>query len=1008
MRKLSTLFFALLISAFAFGQSAQKLKKVNPAMVKEYRQIDRTGVIEQAINMSHAGTNTSTVPIGTVVTDAVTSIKIGESSNAFTFVVDDNNQITTVPNVGTLGGSVAFIYRQDINACGGTSGDNGKFRYSISTDGGNTWNTGAGTPAGGCYGLGPINPLYSQASRYPNAALFLPPGQATDPSNLAMVYSGPVLTAAGSGWDGNVLGLVTNVTTTPVSAQEVYPFQAGNQYFSYSLTQRVPGEFWYGSWSWDGTNVGSNLIINKGLYDSTTNTVLWSTVTTISPNYSLTFDGNPRRAGLNIAFSPDGTVGHVAFLGDLIGNQDSVYAPCWSTSTDGGNTWSAFQEFDFTRYTNFGLLSAGAGIGNGFIDIDTNTLDTIPVSDMPTTAFNFDMTVDKNGNPHIAAVVGPGTFSNSDGTYTDPGYSIFGSVGYNIFDFTPDSYGDMNMVKLGDQATLRGTFGDQTGTTSDFTTADPWMQASRSPGGEKVFFTWTDSDTTGVGGTDNSTPNLIGAGYDVDLQLITPQVNFTGDDANWASRAIMPKISPVAFYDKAQTHTIPTVIMDIGPPGTSLLNPVDFWYFSDVSFDNSDFTIPAEFFFNCKEMPITGAITQIAPDCGMSDGALAVAASGGVATPYTYEWSNGSSTDSALNLAAGIYSVVVTDSVGCFAAFTYTLNNANAPALTISGSTDITCNGENNGSATVTATGGTGTVTYMWDNGENTATAVSLGAGAHTVTATDANGCSSFISVTITEPSGINLAGSGSTLDCFGDVSGTASASAFGGTGALTYSWSSGQTTPAISGLGGGSYTVYVTDANSCVDSLTVSVSEPAELTNSMTATPNTSVPPTGTLTATPAGGSGTYTVNWTGPDGFTQNNSPFIFGLCGGTYYATITDANGCVKLDSAVIEVSGTGEPCVTNTDGISDELRAGINTMSIVPNPSQGTFEVNLEMQNLDAVTMELIDLSGKQITARKMENALYHRETFNMTHLSAGLYLLKVKTSKGSATRKLVIR
>ena len=125
--------------------------------------------------------------------------KIGEASNAYTFVLPDNNQLSTVSDVGMNGGSVAFIYRQNINQCGGT--DNGLYRYSVSTDGGNSWNVGAATSAGGCYGLGPINPLYTQASRYPNIAMFLPTGAAPDTTNLMMVYTGPVLTAAGSGWD---------------------------------------------------------------------------------------------------------------------------------------------------------------------------------------------------------------------------------------------------------------------------------------------------------------------------------------------------------------------------------------------------------------------------------------------------------------------------------------------------------------------------------------------------------------------------------------------------------------------------------------------------------------------------------------------------------------------------------------------------------------------------------------------------------------------------------------
>ena len=304
--------------------------------------------------------------------------------------------------------------------------------------------------------------------------------------------------------------------------------------------------------------------------------------------------------------------------------------------------------------------------------------------------------------------------------------------------------------------------------------------------------------------------------------------------------------------------------MDIGPPGTSLLNAVSFWYFSNISYNSStDFTNPGQFFYNCKENPIAGNLNITSPDCGLSDGQLVVAPTGGLGT-FSFQWGSnagGATSDTVSNLPADIYVVTITDSVGCTQEETIFLANANAPTLAISASSDITCAGANDGSATVTPTGGAGSETYLWDNGETTATAVSLDPGTHTCTVTDANGCTSFITVEINEPSGIILNASSTGVDCFGDTNGAVAATANGGSGTLTFAWSSGNTGPSVSGLAGGDYTVVVTDANGCQDSTTVTVGEPAAISTTLNANPNTNATPvyTGNVTANPSGGTAPY-----------------------------------------------------------------------------------------------------------------------------------------------------
>ncbi|MBL0051106.1 MAG: SprB repeat-containing protein [Bacteroidetes bacterium] len=135
---------------------------------------------------------------------------------------------------------------------------------------------------------------------------------------------------------------------------------------------------------------------------------------------------------------------------------------------------------------------------------------------------------------------------------------------------------------------------------------------------------------------------------------------------------------------------------------------------------------------------------------GASTGSAAVVASGGTA-PYTYLWSNGKTTASNNGLSAGTYTATVTDSKGCTAKCSYTVTEPSYVVATCSG-TNVNCYGGNNGSASVTASGGTPSYTYMWSNGKTTSSNSNLSAGTYTATVTDANGCTATCSYTVTQP----------------------------------------------------------------------------------------------------------------------------------------------------------------------------------------------------------------------------------------------------------------
>ncbi|NVJ45745.1 MAG: SprB repeat-containing protein, partial [Cytophagia bacterium] len=286
-------------------------------------------------------------------------------------------------------------------------------------------------------------------------------------------------------------------------------------------------------------------------------------------------------------------------------------------------------------------------------------------------------------------------------------------------------------------------------------------------------------------------------------------------------------------------------------------------------------------------------------DCnGNASGSIDLSITGGTG-PFTYSWSSGATTEDLNGLTPGTYSVTVTDANGCIVSTSATITEP-IPLTVSTTSVNILCNGFATGSIDLTVAGGTTAYSYLWSNGATTQDLNNLVAGTYSVTVTDANLCTATTSVTITQPPAITLTTSQVDITCKGDTDGSIDLSVSGGTGAYSYSWSSGETTQDLSGLAAGSYTVTVTDANGCTANSTITITEPPTL---MTATyTQTNVSCNGgsdaNIDITVADGTAPISYAWS--NGATSED---LTNIPAGSYSVVITDALGCITIKDIVI---------------------------------------------------------------------------------------------------------
>jgi len=299
---------------------------------------------------------------------------------------------------------------------------------------------------------------------------------------------------------------------------------------------------------------------------------------------------------------------------------------------------------------------------------------------------------------------------------------------------------------------------------------------------------------------------------------------------------------------------------------------------------------------------------------GANDGTASVTVVGGT-LPLTYLWTPaGGNSANATGLGPNIYTCTVTDDNGCVSSVTVAITEPPALQITNTAQTDVSCFGGSNGSASVTASGGTGTLTYSWSSGGTASTESNLIAGSYTCTITDANGCSIQQTFAITEPPQLTLATAGFDATCFGVCDGQVIVIPNGGVQPYQFAWDNGCTSPSCTGLCAGTYNVTVTDANGCTATGSATVNEPPQITTVMSSATAHCNQSDGSAFVVSGGGTGSHTYSWS-PLGGTNDTA---LNLLPGTYFVTVTDVNGCQVVDSIA----------VANAPGVAGVLNASTN--------------------------------------------------------------------------------
>ncbi len=313
---------------------------------------------------------------------------------------------------------------------------------------------------------------------------------------------------------------------------------------------------------------------------------------------------------------------------------------------------------------------------------------------------------------------------------------------------------------------------------------------------------------------------------------------------------------------------------------------------------------------------------------GDANGSITLQVSGGdtLDGPYRYNWTGGPAAAQWNNLKAGDYMVTVTDGIQCSVSDTISLTEP--PELRIDSTVisdyhgyEIACAGGANGSITVYASGGAGSYSYAWKRDGmqiplNTWQLYELTAGEYMLSITDENQCRVSRSMLLESPGPLTMTIDTTSVDCKGDIKGTARANVSGGLLPYQFSWTGGQATAYVTGLDTGVYTVTVTDLNECHITAAVAIDQDPTVEFNLSVWKEIScfMGSDGIAGVEVTSGIPPFAYQWN-----TGGSTRSIEGLPEGSYLVTVTDSKGCKYSRSIQVNDPERISPSVTVVDAL-----------------------------------------------------------------------------------------
>jgi hypothetical protein len=344
--------------------------------------------------------------------------------------------------------------------------------------------------------------------------------------------------------------------------------------------------------------------------------------------------------------------------------------------------------------------------------------------------------------------------------------------------------------------------------------------------------------------------------------------------------------------------------------------------------------------------------------------------SGGV----SYLWTDGSTSDSIQVSQGGEYCVTLTDAAGCQDVDCIFVTVNIIPLLTCP-VTNESVPDANDGAIQCDSL--PGIVTYSWSNGATTSSITSLSPGEYCVTVTDVNGCTTSQCFNV-QPANCQMTVTATQTDvsCNGDSTGSISLTVTGATEPVTYTWSNGGTSAAISNLSAGSYSVMVADSVGCFDNQSFLITEPPAIHIMVDSIAPVQDFDSGLIWITASGGIPPFSYQWIDPNGESFNSEDLNNLFSVGYYTVTVTDAAGCmVVVDSIFVDMD------------LAVDLQSHFKALKVYPVPTDDVLYIDIEI----GITEVIISGADGRVYKHIINSG---SNKIDVSDLGSGWYVIKI--------------